>query len=277
VEHNLDIGTRVLVRGLTDVASAAAHGLFRQGYAVAIQHEHEPPKTHRRKMGFADAFFDGSAALDGVLAQRCVTLAEMADEFHARTSIPVVVGDLPHWLEASCCTVLIDARMRKRIPPESHLGMAALTIGLGPGHVAPRTADVVIETIWGDRLGTILREGSALPLTGEPCSINGVGRERIVYAPIAGLLRSDLEIGEPVSAGAVVATIGGKPICAPISGTLRGLTRPGVLVTHGDKVLEVDPRSPERAGFSGLGERPRRIAEGVALAIRQWLETAHAA
>ncbi len=34
---------------------------------------------------------------------------------------------------------------------------------------------------------------------------------------------------------------------------------------------------PERASFSGLGERPRRIADGVALAIRQWLETAHAA
>ena len=45
----------------------------------------------------------------------------------------------------------------------------------------------------------------------------------------------------------------------------------------GDKVLEMDPRSPERAGFAGLGERPRRIADGVALAIRQWLETAHAA
>jgi xanthine dehydrogenase accessory factor len=256
VEHDLDIGTRVLVRGLNDVASATAHGLFAQGYAVAIQHEHEPPKTHRRRMGFADAFFDGSVALDGVLARRCAAPAEMASELRARSSIPIVVGDLPYWLEASRCSVLIDARMRKRIPPESHCGMAALTIGLGPGHVAPRTADVVVETFWGDRLGAVLREGSA---------------------PLAGLLRSDLEIGEPVPAGAVVATIEGTPLHAPISGTLRGLTRPGVSVLRGDKVLEMDPRPPERAGFSGPGERPRRIAEGVALAIRQWLETAHAA
>jgi xanthine dehydrogenase accessory factor len=275
VEHDLDIGTRVLVRGLNDVASATAHGLFRQGYAVAIQHEHEPPKTHRRRMGFADAFFDGSAALDGVLARRCATPSEMASELRALTAI--VVGDLPHWLETSRCTVLIDGRMRKRIPPESHCGLAALTIGLGPGHVAPRTADIVIETIWGDRLRAILREGSALPLAGEPRAIDGVGRERIVYAPVAGLLRSDREIGEPVSAGALVGTIDGTPLHSPIAGTLRGLTRPGVSVVRGDKVLEVDPRPPERAGFSGLGERPRRIAEGVALAIRQWLETAHAA
>ena len=274
---DLDGGTCVLVRGLNDVASATAHGLFMQGYAVAIQHEHQPPKTHRRRMGFADAFFDGSVALDGVLARRCATPAEMAGELRARTSIPVVVGDLRHWLEALRCTVLIDARMRKRLPPESHCGMAALTIGLGPGHVAPETADVVIETLWGDRLGTVLREGPALPVTGEPRAIDGVGRERIVYAPVAGLLRSDLEIGEPVEAGALVATIDGTPIRAPISGTLRGLTRPGVSVVRGDKVLEVDPRPPERAGFSGLGERPRRIAEGVALAIRQWLDTAHAA
>jgi xanthine dehydrogenase accessory factor len=277
VEHDLDIGTRVLVRGLNDVASATAHRLFGQGYAVALQHEHEPPKTHRRRMGFADAFFDGFVALDGVVARRCATPAEMAGELRARTSIPVVVGDLPNWLEASRCTVLIDARMRKRIPPECHCGMAALTIGLGPGHVAPRTADVVIETFWDDRLGAVLREGSALPLAGEPRPIDGIGRERIVYAPVAGVLRSDLEIGDPVSAGAVVATIEGTPLHAPISGTLRGLTRPGISVLHGDKVLEVDPRPPERAGFSGLGERPQRIAEGVALAIRQWLETAHAA
>jgi xanthine dehydrogenase accessory factor len=201
----------------------------------------------------------------------------MAGELHARASIPVVVGDLRYWLEASRCTVLIDARMRKRISPESHCGMAALTIGLGPGHVAPRTADVVVETIWGDRLGAVLREGATLPLAGEPRAIDGVGRERIVYAPIEGVLRSDLEIGGPVSAGTLVATIDGTPICAPISGTLRGLTRPGVSVVRGDKVLEVDPRPPERAGFSGLGERPLRIAEGVALAIRQWLEAAHAA
>ena len=143
--------------------------------------------------------------------------------------------------------------------------------------MAPRTADAVIETMWGERLGVILREGSALPLAGEPRSIEGVGRERIVYAPVAGLLRSNLQIGEPVAVGAVVATIDGTPLHAPISGTLRGLTRPGVSVVRGDKVLEVDPRPPERAGFSGLGERPRRIADGIALAIRRWLEATHAA
>ncbi len=200
----------------------------------------------------------------------------MARELRDRAAIPIVVGDLNMWLDASSWTVLIDARMRKRTPPECHGGLAALTIGLGPGHEAPQTADVVIETIWDNRLGAILREGSALAVTGEPRAIDGVGRERIVYAPLSGGLRSDRRIGEPVTEGALVATIEGTPLHASLSGTLRGLTRPGVAVLRGDKIVEIDPRPPERAGFAGLGERPRRIAEGVALAIREWAEAAHA-
>ncbi len=228
-------------------------------------------------MGFADAFFDGSAVLAGVAARRCATPTEMTVGLRERASIPVVIGDLRRWLSASPWTVLVNARMRKRVPPEPHCGLVALTIGLGPGHAAQRTADVVVETIWGDGLGAVLREGSALPLAGGPRAIEGVGREHILYAPVPGVLRSALRIGEPISAGAVVATIDGAPLHAPISGTLRGLTRPGVAVAAGDKIVEVDPRPPEHASFSGLGERPRRIAAGVALAIRQWLETAHAA
>jgi len=107
-------------------------------------------------MGFADAFFDGTTILDGVVARRCATLEEMFHELRGHVSIPIVVGDLRHRLGTSNCAVLVDARMRKRVLPESHCGMAALTIGLGPGRVAQRTADVVVETIWGDRLAAVL-------------------------------------------------------------------------------------------------------------------------
>src|SRR5262249_28018623 len=103
-------------------------------------------------------------------------------------------------------------------------------------------------------------------------AIDGVGRERNVYAAVSGTLWSRHCIGDPVSADSVIATIEDTPISAPISGTLRGLTRPGVSVLRNDKVVEVDPRPPDRAGFSGLGERPKGVADGVALAIRQWVE-----
>ena len=54
---------------------------------------------------------------------------------------------------------------------------------------------------------------------------------------------------------------------APLSGWLRGLAHDGARVEPGNKIVEVDPlgTTPRR----GLGERPRRIAEGVLQAIEQ--------
>jgi xanthine dehydrogenase accessory factor len=72
-----------------------------------------------------------------------------------------------------------------------------------------------------------------------------------------------------VASGEIVARIGDVPLPAPLAGALRGLTRDGVPVAVGTKVIEVDPRGPA-AVVKGLGERPNRIAEGVLRAIRGW-------
>jgi xanthine dehydrogenase accessory factor len=61
-------------------------------------------------------------------------------------------------------------------------------------------------------------------------------------------------------------------IAAPIAGLIRGLTRDGVPVEQGTKVLEIDPRGLG-GQWRGIGERPRRIAEGVVEAV-QLAETA---
>ena len=61
-------------------------------------------------------------------------------------------------------------------------------------------------------------------------------------------------------------TIAGIAVYTPISGVLRGLTRSGIEVTLRTKVIEVDMRGDPAAAF-GLGERPRRIAEGVLKAL----------
>jgi len=69
-------------------------------------------------------------------------------------------------------------------------------------------------------------------------------------------------IGESIRAGAVVAQIDDTPLLAPLDGLIRGLTRDGVTVTIGLKVIEIDPRGQD-AVVTGLGERPARIADGV--------------
>jgi len=156
--------------------------------------------------------------------------------------------------------------MRKRAVPERQRGMAPLTIGLGPNFIAGETVDLAIETIWGDRLGAIVETGPTLPLDGEPRAIGGVGRARFVYAPAGGRFETSARIGDRVEESAVIATVGGVALHAPIEGVIRGLTRTGVKVDIRTKVIEIDPRGDPAAAF-GLGERPRRIAEGVLKAL----------
>jgi xanthine dehydrogenase accessory factor len=256
---------RVLVRGVGDVGSAIAVALFRAGYAVAL-HDEPAPVTPRRGMAFADAVFDGAATLDGLTALRVDTSAELRVALTARAVVPVTVVPISQVLDAADWSVVIDARMRKRAVPERQRGMAPLTIGLGPNFIAGENVDLAIETSWGDNLGAVIEVGSTLPLSGEPRSIGGVGRARFVYAPAAGRFETRAHIGDRIEEDAVVATIGEVALCAPICGVLRGLTRNGIEVTVRTKVIEVDPRC-DPAGVFGLGERPRRIAEGVLKAL----------
>ncbi|MDD2923367.1 MAG: hypothetical protein PHQ36_13870, partial [Anaerolineales bacterium] len=101
-----------------------------------------------------------------------------------------------------------------------------------------------------------------------PQEIEGHARDRYVYAPAAGVFRTNHQIGDKVRGGEEIAQIDSAPLFAPISGALRGLTRDGVPVSYKTKVIEVDPREAD-AQVSGIAERPARIAQGVLEAIKQ--------
>jgi xanthine dehydrogenase accessory factor len=255
----------VLVRGIGDIGSAVAVVLFRAGYPIAL-HDEPTTATPRRGMAFADAIFDGWATLDGLTAIRVQTPAELRHALNAADAVPVSVQPFAQIAEACRWSALIDARMRKRAVPECQRGIAPLTVGLGPNFVAGENVDLAIETMRGDRLGEIIEGGSTAAQAGEPRPIGGAARERFVYAPDAGRFITSAHIGDRVEAGEVVAKIGEIALRAPIGGVLRGLTRSGVNVSAGTKVIEVDPRG-DPAGVFGLGERPRRIAVGVLRAL----------
>jgi len=255
----------VLIRGSGDVGSAIAHVLLGAGYGVVI-HEVDRPTAPRRGMAFADAVFDGSAELEGVRARLVNEIVGLGPSVAERKEVCVTTAGLGFVLAALAPAVLVDARMRKREEPESQLDLAPLTIGLGPNFVAGETTHLAIETQWGDALGALVTAGQTRALAGEPRSFDGHARDRFVYAPAAGLLRTSAAIGDRVRAGDVVATIDDVQLTAPLEGILRGLTHDGVPVTRGLKVLEVDPRGDVAAAI-GVGARPRRIAEGVLAAI----------
>jgi xanthine dehydrogenase accessory factor len=240
--------------------------LFRAGYRVFL-HDNPLPTYSRRGAAFVDALFDGEATVDGVVARMYPDDSDLRAALAAHDAIPVSCSEFVGVLAASHPRVLVDARMRKRTTPEPQRGLATLTIGLGPNFVAGETTDLVIETAWGDSLGTLITSGRSLPLSGEPKPVDGVGRERYVYAPATGVFVTAMGIGDAVSAGTDVARIGETILVAPIAGRLRGLTRSGVPVRVGTKVIEVVPDSATHL-IHGIGARQRRIADAVLEAVR---------
>src|SRR5262249_50682994 len=257
---------KVLVRGIGDIGSAVAHRLFREGYAVVL-HDVPIPTTTRRGMAFADAVFEGHAALEGVHAVRAHDLARVTEALDSHNAIPVYVRAISPLLHHLRPSVLVDARMRKHAAPEIQRELAPLTIGLGPELVAGRHADVVVETSW-QGLGAVITEGASRILAGEPREIAGHARDRYVYAPFDGVFRTKARIGDAVRKGQMIAEIGSMALTAPLDGLLRGLTRDGVPVSVQTKVIEVDPRSGD-AEARGIGERPRRAVGDAEVHFRQ--------
>lgn len=257
---------RVLVRGTGDVGSAVAHLLFRNGFGVVL-HDVPRPAHTRRGMAFANALFERKAELAGVLAKISQDTEGVAHMLDCGRAIPVMSGEIDDAALAMKPDVVIDARMRKRATPEPQRHLSSITIGLGPNFAAGEQTDIAIETAWGDELGQVIRQGPTRPLAGEPREIEGHMRDRYVYAPVAGIIWTGFEIGMRVVAGQPVANIGGVELVAPLTGRLRGLTHSEVEVAQGTKVIEIDPRD-EDADIYGIGERPRRIAQGVLEALQ---------
>lgn len=157
--------TVVAVQGGGDLASGTIHRLYREGYRVAAL-EAERPACIRRQVSFCEAVYDGQTEVEGVTAVRVKDRKEIEAAWTAG-KIPVLVDPKGSSLAELKPEVVVDAIIAKR-----NLGtgkdMAPLTIALGPGFTAGEDVDVVIETMRGESLGRIYREGRALPNTGIP-------------------------------------------------------------------------------------------------------------
>jgi xanthine dehydrogenase accessory factor len=258
----------VVIKSGGDVGSAVAHLLYRNGYLPVIV-ESPTPSTTRRRMALATAVFDGEAELEGVRAERVDSPASLKVLLRWGKVVPVFVGPVDTVLTALSPGVVVDARMRKREMSESQIDQAPLVIGLGPGFRAGETVHVVVETNRGPNLGRVIAQGNAEPYTGEPISIAGYKRERYSYAPVSGTFHTTLDVGMHIQAGEVLGRVGAHELRAQVAGIIRGLTKDGIGVFQGTKVAEVDPRGQEEL-VSGIGERPRKIAEGVLEAIRRF-------
>jgi len=147
-------------------------------------------------------------------------------------------------------------------------GDAPVTIALGPGFVAGRDVDAVIETNRGPALGRVIDDGAAEPDTGVPAAVGGVSGARVVRAPAAGAFEGTRRIGDLVREGDEVGRVAGRAALARTSGLLRGIAADGLPVREGDKVGDVDPRGigidPE-----AVSDKARAVGRAVLAALRR--------
>jgi xanthine dehydrogenase accessory factor len=139
-------------------------------------------------------------------------------------------------------------------------------VALGPGFEAGKDAHFVVETQRGHNLGRIITSGSAAPNTGIPGSVQGITTDRVLRAPASGPWRNRVDIGDTVKKGDIIGTVQGEALHAFIDGVLRGLIHPGVTVSKGLKIGDIDPRGNREFCFT-ISEKALAIAGGVLEAI----------
>jgi xanthine dehydrogenase accessory factor len=155
--------------------------------------------------------------------------------------------------------------MTKR-PPDLGIDLAPFVIGLGPGFVAGRNCRAAIETNRGHFLGRVIWEGSPETDTGIPGAVRQFQNDRVLRAPSDGFFSTQVEIGERVQKGQLIAIVEGQKVVAPFDGILRGLLHDGLPVQQGLKVGDIDPRDDPRIA-SLVSEKSLAIAGGVLEAL----------
>ncbi|MBI4776879.1 MAG: EF2563 family selenium-dependent molybdenum hydroxylase system protein [Deltaproteobacteria bacterium] len=252
----------ILVLGAGEMASATAHRLFRCHFKLLLT-EIEEPLAVRRAVSFCEAVYEGSQTVEGVTAVR-IDRIEDAQKIRDSGRLPILVQG-PYDPPPFRPDVIIDATLRKH-----NFGLtmddASMVIALGPGFTAGNDVHVVVETNRGHNLGRLIFEGTADPDTGVPGSIAGYDKERVLRSPAEGIFMSNVRLGDRVEQGQEVAEVAGKPVTSAVSGVLRGLIRPGIRVSKGMKVGDVDPRG-DIGYLSTISDKARNISGSVTEAI----------
>ena len=253
----------VVVRGAGDIATGTIYRLVRCGFQVVVLEIGEPTVI-RRTVAFASAVFEGAAKVEGMEAVRAAGVKE-ALRIVSGGRIPVLVDPDAQCLGELKPTVVVDAILAKR-NLGTRIDMADIVVGLGPGFTAGEDVHAVVETNRGHHLGTVILSGSTAPDTGIPGVIGGYGKERVIYSPAGGRIRTSANIGDTVKKGEIVAHVEEVPVFASLDGVLRGLIHDGLTVKPGMKIGDVDPRNVPEHCFT-ISDKARAIAGGVLEAI----------
>lgn len=230
----------VLIKGAGDIASGIALRLWRAGINVVMT-ELPQPSSIRRTVCFSEAVRLGETKVEEV---RAVRAADAADALRllSKSVLPVIVDPAAVCIAALRPDVVVDAILAKT-NTGTKITDAPGVVAVGPGFTAGEDCHAVVETMRGHTLGRVIWSGSAIPNTGVPGNIGGYTIERVMHSPCGGAFHALRQIGDTVEAGETVATVGGEPLKAKITGTLRGILPEGFEVPREHfKSADVDPR-----------------------------------
>ena len=230
----------VMIKGAGDIASGIAMRLWRAGINVVMT-DLPRPSSIRRTVCFSEAVYRGETTVEEVRARRAENTAD-ALRLLEENILPVIVDPKAESAKELHPEVIVDAILAKE-----NLGTAITdapgVVGVGPGFTAGVDCHAVVETMRGHTLGRVIWSGGAIPNTGVPGEIGGYTVERVMHSPCGGVFHALRQIGDTVEAGETVATVGGEPLYAKITGTLRGILPEGFEVPREHfKSADVDPR-----------------------------------
>ena len=253
----------IILRGGGDLGSGVAHRLFNAGFNILIT-EIKKPLVIRRMVSFANAIYTNISIIESVIAK----FTNSIDEIHAIISnheIPVIIDSEMSILNNIKPMAVIDVTLSKKNIGTNN-SMADITIALGPGYCAGKDVDAVIETNRGHNLGRIIYDGYAETDTKEPGSISGYTIERVLRAPLAGVITNNFDIGAMVKKDEIVSYISDIPVKAKISGVIRGLIMNKSEVMADQKIGDIDPRNKIEYCYT-ISDKARTISGGVLEAL----------
>jgi xanthine dehydrogenase accessory factor len=254
----------IVIRGAGEMASGTACRLYRSGLRRILMTEAPAPLAVRRTVCFSEAVYEGAHLVEGIQGTR-VSAPEEAESCWKKGEIPVLVDPENCARLTLKPDVVVDAILAK-VNVGTRITDAPLVIGLGPGFTCGVDVRIVVETNRGHDLGRVILQGSASPNTGTPGDIAGETVRRVLRAPADGVFVSDALIGSQVLKGQQIGTVAGHPARSGLDGVLRGLIRPGVYVTRGLKIGDVDPRG--RPSYClAVSDKARSIGGGVLEAV----------
>ncbi|MGA7192161.1 MAG: selenium-dependent molybdenum cofactor biosynthesis protein YqeB [Anaerolineales bacterium] len=252
----------ILIRGGGDLASGVALRLHRAGLNVAIT-ELPQPLAVRRTVSFANAIYENEITVEDITARLINDPTDTLKILNvlAKQQIPALID--PGCITAKTLNpiAIIDARLMKH-PPEALSHRALLYLGLGPGFTAPLNCHAVIETQRGHTLGRVIWDGSTLSDTAKP---EGDPR-RVLRAPQDGVIVNRKQIGDHCEPEELIAEINGALIKSPFKGVVRGLIHPGLTITRGMKIGDIDPRDDAHLCYL-VSEKALAIGGGVMEAL----------